>query len=863
MGRRRIQKVNPVLERPSSSVSPELGFQDDNIDEPSDDTADVINAASSLITSAKKRGPRITVVEDDSNLIAYLEDKITDAFQTVYTTTFGSAGSNYANDMLQAAFNKVDEQGETNKPKIKKIFFEKIEYRLCFVVESLTSIDNRRRIFRFLAKFSVNQWRKGVPDFIDFVVRFCEELSFCEDPAVRQNICTLTGFVLGEGRGHDVIGTARVLSVPIRQKLYSILLDRQLDKSSAVRREVILSVADIQDDEIPNDFPEALERSPKDVILMGLRDSVADCRLTAVFALNIVVPEHADFLIELASWDPATSVRVVAIGQLAKLPLTFLSEQQRMDLLRGIIFDDEIPIKDAVHNVLLSEWLTFIHRVQEKRNRRRAECIDGSVPVIKQEIDESAIMNLSQNLRDMKTDHGFGSAAQGLLSMLDFCDDPEAEYLARSILIVVFDVIREKLLVERSHLTHFVSSLVNDNTFPEVLSTHNYRSILDKSLSGTDQAQYAFFWRILIEYCSEQAENETERLECIYMLAPPLAEMCEMIQKLKTSYEPSMDIYCCDEGAAQICDIQQVAILHLLGILRHLDHKDHIGMSEWRCLLLLILRDHIWSKEITDCAMVDLAEFFFDEKPEQFLATLYDVTAEVIATPDNSSATKENSTPHTSPSKRPRRSLDLRKEDDHTKRFCIQLTHSMLRTGAFTKFSAILQKVYDDIISACLLAQGTQLRIWALEAAGILGALNQGIANEVLSKASETLNSEEETLKMSIIDVVTDLIAVHGSQDVLKWCNNASGDAESERDFVNDLIDIVTCKTTGPLLCMKTCECLAKIALVESFSSTEHYIVEVLVGLISRMFHSVTSKLPAVKNCLERFFAMFPTVSSF
>ncbi|KAK6010915.1 hypothetical protein OSTOST_24014, partial [Ostertagia ostertagi] len=72
---------------------------------------------------------------------------------------------------------------------------------------------------------------------------------------------------------------------------------------TAVRAEVIQSVADIQDDEIPNDFVEALDRSPKDLILMGLRDVAADCRLTAVFALHVVTPSHTDYLIELASSD--------------------------------------------------------------------------------------------------------------------------------------------------------------------------------------------------------------------------------------------------------------------------------------------------------------------------------------------------------------------------------------------------------------------------------------------------------------------------------------------------------------------------------------------------------------------------------
>ncbi|KAL6740909.1 hypothetical protein Aduo_014217 [Ancylostoma duodenale] len=114
---------------------------------------------------------------------------------------------------------------------------------------------------------------------------------------------------------------------------------------------------------------------------------------------------------------------------------------------------------------------------------------------------------------------------------------------------------------------------------------------------------------------------------------------------------------------------------------------------------------------------------------------------------------------------------------------------------------------------------------------------------------------------MSVIDVVTDLIAVYGCTDVFIWCHDGAGDSEAGPVFINELIDIVMSKTTGPPLCLKACECLAKIVLLESFSSDEHYLVEALVALISRMFHSLTSKLPNVKNCLERFFAMYAAVS--
>ncbi|RCN36502.1 hypothetical protein ANCCAN_17613, partial [Ancylostoma caninum] len=153
-------------------------------------------------------------------------------------------------------------------------------------------------------------------------------------------------------------------------------------------------------------------------------------------------------------------------------------------------------------------------------------------------------------------------------------------------------------------------------------------------------------------------------------------------------------------------------------------------------------------------------------------------------------------------------------------------------------------------ISACLTSPGTQMRIWALEAAGILGTLDLDIARSVLSGAMEALRSDE-LLKMSVIDVVTDLIAVYGCTDVFIWCHDGARDSESGPIFINELIDIVTSKTTGPLLCLKACECLAKIVLLESLSSDEHYLVEALVALILRMFHSLTFMLPNVKNCLE------------
>ncbi|KJH45225.1 hypothetical protein DICVIV_08720 [Dictyocaulus viviparus] len=704
----------------------------------------------------------------------------------------------------------------------------------------------------------MNQWRKGVLDFVIFLMDFCETLCHCENPAVRQNICTLVGFLLKEGRCTDT-ACGNSLSMNVRRKFYSILMERQLDKVVAVRAEVIQSVADIQDDEIPNDFVEALERSPKDIILMGFRDVAADCRLTAVYALRIIIHSHTDFLIELVSSDPSVKVRVAVIRKFARLDFTFLTEQQRMDILRAVIFDDDPSVVDVVRDVLLSEWLYFVHSIQKRKTRRESrkhpQLRDKKVERDKVNGDNKS--HVISDSQEIKCDHGLGSAALGLLAMLDFCDELQSEYICRRTLFSLFDVIRKKLHFERNSLTNFVSSLVNDNTFPEVLSTHNYRTLLDESLSRTDQAQYAFFWRILIEYCFKRAHTESEYKECTYMLAPPLHVMCELVQKMRMlplQAEDCLQNVC---GEVPVCDIQQITIIHLLGVLRHLDRNDLLGMNEWKSLLLSLLEDDSLSKEVTDCVMIDLVDVFFQGKPEQFLATVYDVAFESIQRPkyNNSKDSKllltavENKQPHS-----------VFQFSECEKKFYIQLLHSMLRTGIFTKFSLMLRRIYDNIIRPCFCLKGTQFYIWALEAAGILSIISEEMAMINISEALDAFNSNSEKMQVSAMDVVTDLISVYGYENICSWSKTGQFDAQSIRRFSSALLGVIRSKNVDALVCSKACECMSKILLMESIANEVFHFADVVAGLISRLFHSRIFRLTGMKTCLEKFFSMFSSI---
>ncbi|VDN36783.1 unnamed protein product, partial [Cylicostephanus goldi] len=68
-----------------------------------------------------------------------------------------------------------------------------------------------------------------------------------------------------------------------------------------------------------------------------------------------------------------------------------------------------------------------------------------------------------------------------------------------------------------------------------------------------------------------------------------------------------------------------------------------------------------------------------------------------------------------------------------------------------------------------------------MESAAILGALDQDIAAEILPSTSTAIDSDEEALKISVIDVVADMIVTYGCRDVLSWCRSAAGDSDNGR----------------------------------------------------------------------------------
>lgn len=363
---------------------------------------------------------------------------------------------------------------------------------------------------------------------------------------------------------------------------------------------------------------------------------------------------------------------------------------------------------------------------------------------------------------------------------------------------------------------------------------------------------------MLLKYCYDRASSEQERVDCVRMLCPAVPEMCDLIARLQPSVSHADSGSQNFEPSVPFCDISQIALINLLEIVRLLERKDE-WMDELQHLYLDLLRNKSLSKEVTDFVMVDLVDMFFEGKPDQFLTTVGDVTKEAIR--DVAASGMEDERSGHRLILRSQTPFDDRNEPDGgVMRYCMQLTHSMLRTGVFTSCSAVMRKVHEEIISVSFSSNNSSVRFWALEAAAILATLEDSLVDDVLSKAENALVDHNEEAKLSAINVVTDLIAVYGYQKVVNWQKGRQLGTNKVANFVDYLLETVKDRDSTPSLCLRACECAAKITLLEGLSSEEFPFTDVIVALIFRLFQPGGSKLAQAKSCIRKFIAVFSAV---
>uniref|UniRef100_A0A1I7WYU3 Phosphate transporter n=1 Tax=Heterorhabditis bacteriophora TaxID=37862 RepID=A0A1I7WYU3_HETBA len=481
---KKVEMEIPVMGEPLASPSPELGME--NIEDHSR-------------ISPEHAPPK---KEDAEYLLGVVE-----SLRGIYESKHEEVDIVNSMKQLKITFNRAI---KANSERPKRVFFDELGFRLDFMMESTAYLDARLRVLKMVSKLAIIIQRDANNvEFIDFLVNYCEELCFCDEAAVRQNVCSLIGFLFSASSSFAK-DTNHVMSFNYRKRLYVLIRKRQLDKIVNVRAEVIRAVLAIQDDEIASDFKEALERSPKDIILMGLRDIAFECRLAAVQSLSVAVHAQLEGLIDLAMGDKYSRVRIGAICRLGKLPLRLFTAEQKINLLYATLSDADQTIREAGHKLLLSEWLDSILNLRMKKSKKS---------------------NTLEQYVKLDLDYGLGTAAQTLLGQLDFAESYETRKSARIILFASFDIIRKRLSLENEMLSDFVTALVNDRTKPEIISRSNYKIILNRKLSTVNQACYTFFWHSLVKYCSEKAKNEPDKLECMHRLAVTLSAMCGVVKK--------------------------------------------------------------------------------------------------------------------------------------------------------------------------------------------------------------------------------------------------------------------------------------------------------------------------------------------
>uniref|UniRef100_A0A1I7WYL2 Cnd3 domain-containing protein n=1 Tax=Heterorhabditis bacteriophora TaxID=37862 RepID=A0A1I7WYL2_HETBA len=299
-----------------------------------------------------------------------------------------------------------------------------------------------------------------------------------------------------------------------------------------------------------------------------------------------------------------------------------------------------------------------------------------------------------------------------------------------------------------------------------------------------------------------------------------------------------------------ILKMKQITVLETLEILRHLD-RDTSG---------ILLSDCSLSKEVTDRIMIDLAEAFYSSRADDLLSAVCEITAGVVHKVYNPDATLANETVSL-PLNMTLRPIEMPELDEVTLHFCMQLTHSLLRTGIFNKFNALLRGVYDNVIDKCWSSTSAKVRVWALEAVAIIGMIDEDIARGKLPVIVEALSIDEIQVKMGCLDILTDLIIVHNYEKVMSWYSTADVETNRARHLIYYFVDIIKDTVADYSLCIKGCECACKILLAEPRGFKNKHWVDTVTSLIMRLCHPSASKNSYLKGCLAQFFPIFCTIN--
>uniref|UniRef100_A0A9J2PKM0 Nuclear condensin complex subunit 3 C-terminal domain-containing protein n=1 Tax=Ascaris lumbricoides TaxID=6252 RepID=A0A9J2PKM0_ASCLU len=668
-------------------------------------------------------------------------------------------------------------------------FLKCVRFAIELVCEKSTEKESRARCLRMVSYIAVLLAKNQMSQLLDALIDFCKEVHGVTLVAPRMQICFLIGLLLNadaliSGRLDDLRESfsPNDLIIPKEQRkgLYEIMLERRLDVSASVRAEVLKAMSFIQNDPFTfmDDEHSSKQLSPLEILRLHFRDESSDCQMVAVKIISVTAKEEIDLMVDMALSNAETKVRRAALSRLAKdVDLKALTIAQRMELLKSVMQSRETSIRCSALDEVLSEWL----KVASDRG--------DSISTEDSPADPS--------------EYCFAPA-----KLLRFLEPFNDERTSHDLMVAAFRRCRENLHLSNLEMQQFVKTLI-DNASNNTIHSHNYKNLLDRRMSSLEQANAAFVWRCMLDYCKLESTSETDWMECKYRLLPTLHTFCDFI--IKKSFRNLAESILTD---------------------RKLDV----------------------SRELVDCVIRHMFTYIWPrpEDNDEALSAICDLTSSMVDRSVNPNATVQMANETISivasvTSADVNVSLEPQEIDDDTLLRCMKIVSAMLKTNRYRVMNALLRGLLENLVEKCVVCVNSECRILAFEAMGILAMYDERLAFEKVVLIKDTLELDDD-LKPTSLNILCNMCLLHGYTSVAKWFAGSAVDfCDPRNDLIRVFLEYV--EDENERTSFAACECLCKLLL----SETRDEWTNVLATLFLKAFDPRTDNNARLKACLVAF----------
>lgn len=641
-------------------------------------------------------------------------------------------------------------------------YFKELEFRLNFLIDNKSGITSRIRCLRTISLCAVQLMLAGNSQLLDFIIEYCIKLSSAESIVIRQYICIFIGIIYKNASQLDNNNQSEsFLSETHYRKLFLILKERWIDISPFVRREAIRSLSFIQNDAVSSDHEEAVQRSPRDMLITSLGDCIPECREEAIKNLVITDNMQIKLILNVAQRDEDFRVKKIAFNKiLSDEKFNEINSKTIIDVLENLLGLHQQEFKDITIDLLI-HWSknaqAKIYQSDFHTNNNKLASEDSTI-----------ILGTLHFLRDL--------------------DIYKKEKICEQALSIILQAVAER---NNNSFVYVISILTDLNNGS--LNLKNYRNVLDSNCSLNEKSLLLFYWRVIVELsCFIYKDRDDQRSICLFKLVPTLKTLSDFVGEFVELITENQSILKenlrgtkkKNEDLKQFCFIQLFRILHCL-------EQEPVGMESWKKLLFSILSNcnvYLSSnlvQEIVECIM---HVHFFQEGAIEIALHEFCDTINFFVHDDHLSLNLYNELPNNVLRERSTNTENidnLIKMDDIIRKRCLIILNAILRSGFFKKFFVELQGLCEMILKDSYVSKSMEIRSLALECLGIISLCDESYAKMHICLIEQALEVDLKAVKLTCLKVLSDLVIFYGYQKVSKWYSRMDDDDIVEIDLDN------------------------------------------------------------------------------